>query len=40
MLIGRLEDSEKLPTLLTRRVEGSVGRQQVCLPRIESELLT
>ena len=32
MLIGRLEDSEKLPTLLTGCVEGSMLRQQVRLP--------
>ena len=37
MLIGRLEDSEKLPTLLTTRVGGSMLRQQGRLPRFDSD---
>lgn len=40
MLIGRLEDFWKLPTLLTGRVEGSMLRQQVHLPSIELESQT
>ena len=40
MLVGRLEDSEKLPTLLTGRFGGSMLRQQIHLPSIESGLLT